>query len=274
MGILKMTEVEEGCFPGMKAPEFSSLAFHKDKIGHFELSSLKGKWVLLVFYPIDFGYIAPSELIEINRLKEDRVVVAVSTGSCLSKSAWASIPFEKGGIEGVDFPLVEDLNFEISKKYGMLKENRGFTYRGFFLVCPEGFILYRSTTDLSIGLGVKECMRLYDAAKAGCTPPGWTPGTATMQPTFYTDSLFPEQKAGAKRSEKENPSSNEPASNVDTKTGSDPSMKTTTNTLAINENKSVNSSEKMEICDSDSCRLTFYHSKYIHDVPKHSKSPF
>jgi len=236
-----MTEVEEGCFPGMKAPDFSSLAFHKDKIGHFELSSLKGKWVLLVFYPIDFGYIAPSELIEINRLKEDRIVVAVSTGSCLSKSAWASIPFEKGGIEGVDFPLVEDLNFEISKKYGMLKKNRGFTYRGFFLVCPEGMIAYKSITDFPIGLGIKECMRLYDAAKAGCTPPGWTPGTSTTKPTFYTKSLFQEDKTDSegksRRSLSEKVSgktvSQEPGSNVDKKTTSDPSVQATVSNATV-----------------------------------------
>merc|ERR1719309_51473 len=161
-----MTDVKEGGYPGMKAPDFSSLAFNNNKIEPFNLSSLKGKWILLIFYPVDFGYISPSELYLLANKRGSREVVGVSTGSCLSKSAWASMDIEKGGIKGINFPLVEDLNFEISEKYDIMKSRRGFTYRGFFLVDPEGFIQYRSAIDLPIGLGVAESFRLYDAAIA------------------------------------------------------------------------------------------------------------
>merc|ERR1711872_241399 len=186
MGNLTMTEVEEGCEVGMKVPDFSCLAFHNNGFDHFELSSLKGKWILLIFYPVEFGF-GLSELIDIQVHKDDRVaVVGGITGKCF----WTRAPFENLCIKGVDFPIVEDLNLEIFRKYN----NNGY-HRRYFLVCPEGLINQASATyDLPIEIGIKQCLRGFYARMAGPTPPGWITVGETMVPITKTQSMLKQEK--------------------------------------------------------------------------------
>jgi len=177
-----------GMFPGMKAPDFEGLALKEGKIQPFSFSSLKGAPVLLVFYPIDFDYIAPTELSLLQTLKKsNHQIVAVSTSSCLSKSAWSAVPLESGGIKDVDFPLVQDLDQKICKLYGVTNQDRGYSFRAFFIIDSEGIVAVRSVTDLPVGLRIRESLRLLDAVATGAyTLPDWQPGDKTIDPERFS----------------------------------------------------------------------------------------
>ena len=131
----------------------------------------------------------------IQELKDKHQIVAISTGNLLSKSAWAQIPAEKGGLQGVDIPLLSDPNGEICSAYGMLRVDAGYSFRGFVVVDPVGVIACRTLSDLPLGVGVAEALRVYAAAEITCqgkqsTPPGWGPGQPTLASQFYTLKQF------------------------------------------------------------------------------------
>jgi hypothetical protein len=128
-------------------------------------------------------------------LKNKHQMVAISTGNLLSKSAWAQTPPEKGGIQGVDIPLLSDPTGEICSAYGMLRVEAGYSFRGFVVVDPVGVIACRTLSDLPLGVGVAEALRVYAAAELTCrgrqsTPPGWQPGQPTLASQFYTLKQF------------------------------------------------------------------------------------
>ena len=99
MSVGDKSDIPEGFHPGMRAPEIESYAFQANEFKEFSLSSLLGKPVMLIFYPMDFGYIAPSELTLVQKLMQDEQIVAISTGSVLSKYSWAMTSQHKGGIQ-------------------------------------------------------------------------------------------------------------------------------------------------------------------------------
>ena len=180
----------------MRAPEIESYAFQANEFKEFSLSSLLGKPVMLIFYPMDFGYIAPSELTLVQKLMQDEQIVAISTGSVLSKYKWAMTSLHKGGIKGIEFPLVADLDGSISAKYGVLHQKKGYSYRAFIIVDSEGFITCRYMSDLSIGLGINEGLRMYAASLVGCTPPNWTKGQQSTPVQFFMQKHFDQRLEG------------------------------------------------------------------------------
>ena len=145
-----------GCHPGQMAPDFQNSATINGECKIIQPSKFKGKPLLMLFYPVDFGYIAPSELISLDYLKGDRNVIAISSGSIAVKNAWLATPTSERGIKGVSFPLVEDMNMEISKRYGMIRSMSGYSYRGYVVVNSKGIIVARSMNDLPVGLGIQE----------------------------------------------------------------------------------------------------------------------
>lgn len=179
---------------GKKAPEFSVKAIVKGKIEEmFTLSSHQGKYVLLFFYPLDFTFVCPTELHAFQeKLKEfqDRntVVIGCSVDSCFSHLAWLNTPASQGGIQGVSYPLLSDLNKTVARDYRVLKEDDGIAYRGLFLIDREGIVRHEVVNDLPLGRSVEEALRVIDALvyfeKYGeVCPANWQVGKKSMKAT-------------------------------------------------------------------------------------------
>ena len=156
--------------PGMKAPHFEGMTTGPD--GHKEMSlndfTGSNNWCLLFFYPMDFGYISPSELLALNSIKKDLDklncnLVACSTDSAVIHNKFLSVVPEEGGVKGLSFPLLEDVNGDIAEKYGILRKDSGYTFRGYFLIDSDGIIRMRTVYDLPIGIG---CEKLPETIKA------------------------------------------------------------------------------------------------------------
>ena len=156
--------------PGTKAPDFEGMTTGPD--GHKEMC-LKdfigsNNWCLLFFYPMDFGYISPSKLLALDSIKKDLDqlncnLVACSTDSAVIHNKFLSVVPEEGGVKGLSFPLLEDVNGDIAEKYGILRKDSGYTSRGFFLIDSKGIIRLRTIYDLPIGIG---CETLPETIKA------------------------------------------------------------------------------------------------------------
>ena len=156
--------------PGIKAPEFAGMTTGPK--GHNEMHlkdfTSNGSWCLLFFYPMDFGYISPSELLALSSIKKDLDdlncnLLACSTDSAVVHNKFLSVAPEEGGVKGLSFSLLEDVNGEIAEKYGILRKDSGYTFRGYFLIDSEGIIRMRTIYDLPVGIG---CERLPETIKA------------------------------------------------------------------------------------------------------------
>ncbi len=177
-----------------EAPDFKALAVQgQDVISDFSLSSLRGKYVLLFFYPLDFTFVCPTELHAFEaKLSEFRSrnceVVGVSIDSHFSHMAWLRTPKSQGGIEGVTYPLVADMTKSIAADYDVLKEDLGVAYRGLFLIDKEGVVRHQVVNDLPLGRSVDEALRMVDALQffeenGEVCPANWTAGDKAMKPT-------------------------------------------------------------------------------------------
>ena len=177
---------------GKKAPQFSTTAVVKQSIVDWSLEDAAGKYVVLFFYPLDFTFVCPTELHAFEEKKEEFAkrgaeLVGCSIDSHFSHYAWLETPKAKGGIEGVTYPLLSDLNKNIARDYQVLDEEEGIAYRGLFIIDPEGVIRHHVVHDLPIGRSVDEAIRVLDAilfhAKHGeVCPANWRDGEKTMQP--------------------------------------------------------------------------------------------
>jgi peroxiredoxin (alkyl hydroperoxide reductase subunit C) len=182
-------------FVGKQAADFTSSAVMPDNEIEFGFSLreyLDGSKGVLFFYPLDFTFVCPSEIISFhNKLGEfaarDTKVVAVSVDSHFSHLAWKNTPHNKGGIGDVQFPIVSDLKKEISTMYGVLNDG-GISMRGTFVI-DENFILRNMLiNDLPLGRDVDETMRIIDAIdfhreNGDVCPAGWHKGKAAMTPS-------------------------------------------------------------------------------------------
>lgn len=179
---------------GKKAPHFEAKATVKDQIvDHFSLSNFKNKFVIFFFYPLDFTFVCPTELHAFQEKlsefeKRGAQVVGCSIDSWFSHHAWLAMPKQKGGIQGVTYPLVSDIHKTIAKDYGVLKEDEGIAYRGLFLIDKEGIVRHQLVNDLPLGRSVDEVLRVLDALifheKHGeVCPANWKQGAKSMKPT-------------------------------------------------------------------------------------------
>ena len=179
---------------GRQAPEFKAKAVVDGKIiEHFSLSECQGKYVVLFFYPLDFTYVCPTELIAFQESleefeKRNTCVIGCSVDSHFSHMAWLGTPRQKGGIQGVEYPLLSDINKKISRDYGVLMEEEGISYRGLFIIDKGGKIRHLVVNDLPLGRSVDEVLRLLDALQhfeqnGEVCPANWTKGKASMQPS-------------------------------------------------------------------------------------------
>ena len=177
-----------------EAPDFTAVTVMPDNTFNeaFTLSELRGKYVLLFFYPLDFTFVCPSEILAFNKAVEqfqanNCEVVGVSIDSHFSHLAWKNTPVDNGGIGDVQFPLVADLDKKISEAYGVLLD-MGIALRGLFLIDKEGIIRHQVVNDLPLGRSVDEALRMLDALQftdehGDVCPANWKKGDDTMEPT-------------------------------------------------------------------------------------------
>lgn len=176
---------------GKKAPHFNAMAAIGNKVEKISLGDYLGKYVVLFFYPLDFTFVCPTELHAFEeKLSEfhakGAVVLGCSVDSHFSHLAWLGTPKSKGGVEGISYPLISDLQKSIAQSYGVLKEEDGVAYRGLFLIDPNGIVRHLLINDLPIGRSVDEALRVLDALKfheehGEVCPANWTKGAKAMK---------------------------------------------------------------------------------------------
>ncbi|MBI1921601.1 MAG: peroxiredoxin [Geobacter sp.] len=177
-----------------EAPDFTAEAVLPDNtFATIKLSSYRNKFVILFFYPLDFTFVCPSEILAFNkRLEEFKTrnceVIGVSVDSKFTHLAWKNTTVENGGIGNIQYPLVQDLNKEISRSYGVLF-NESVALRGLFLIDTKGVIRHAVINDLPLGRSVSEALRMVDALQFVEThgdqvcPADWQEGAEAMKPT-------------------------------------------------------------------------------------------
>lgn len=188
------------CLVTRKSPEWEGVAVHPsfktadnpDGFKKVSLADYKGKWVYLFFYPFDFTFVCPTELLSmsdhVDELKKKKVeVLGVSVDSKFSHFNWLRAPIGEGGLEGLKFPLLEDLGGKIAERFGVL--NGDHSLRATFLIDPSGVVVHGTVNSESFGRSVKEHLRVVDAAQYAAEhgevcPMDWEEGSATMKGNF------------------------------------------------------------------------------------------
>ena len=179
---------------GKETPEIRSKAVIKNKIiDDFALSHLRGKYVILFFYPLDFTFVCPTELHAFQEKldefeKRHAQLIGCSVDSCFSHVAWLAQPKAKGGICGVSYPILSDLNKTIARNFEVLNEEEGVAYRGLFLIDKEGIVRHQLINDFPLGRSVDEVIRVLDALifheeNGEVCPANWRTGEKAMKPT-------------------------------------------------------------------------------------------
>ena len=182
-----------GVLVGKKAPDFTVPAVmgNGEIVDSLTLSeAIKGKYGLLFFYPLDFTFVCPSELIALDhRIEEFQnkgvEVIAVSIDSHFTHNAWRKTAVEDGGIGAVKYTLAADMNHEICRAYDVESEG-GVAFRGAFIIDKEGVVRSQIVNDLPIGRNMDELLRIVDAVQfheenGEVCPAGWQKGDAGMQ---------------------------------------------------------------------------------------------
>jgi peroxiredoxin (alkyl hydroperoxide reductase subunit C) len=176
-----------------EAPDFKAQAVMPDgSFAEVRLSDYRGKYVVLFFYPLDFTFVCPSEIIAFNRALDrfkakNTEVIGVSVDSHFTHWAWKNTPEREGGIGNIQYPLVSDLNKSISRDFGVLVDD-SVALRGLFLVDKDGIIRHAVINDLSLGRSVDEALRMvtalqYTEKHGEVCPANWQEGEEAMKPT-------------------------------------------------------------------------------------------
>lgn len=175
------------------APDFTAKAVMPDNsFDELKLSSYQGKYVVLFFYPLDFTFVCPSEIIAfdkaLGKFKERNAeVIGVSVDSHYTHLAWKNTARKDGGIGQINYPLVSDLTKTISQSYGVLLE-AGIALRGLFLIDKQGVVRHALVNDLPLGRNVDEALRILEALQfteshGEVCPANWHGGEEAMKPT-------------------------------------------------------------------------------------------
>jgi peroxiredoxin (alkyl hydroperoxide reductase subunit C) len=178
---------------GRKAPDFTAAAVlgNGEIIDAFNLNeNIKGKMSVLFFYPLDFTFVCPSELIafdhRLNEFSKREVsVIGVSIDSQFSHNAWRNTSIENGGIGAVGYPLIADVKHEICQAYDVEHPDAGVAFRGSFLIDQDGYVRHQVINDLPLGRNIDEMLRMIDALQfhqknGEVCPAGWNEGDKGM----------------------------------------------------------------------------------------------
>lgn len=176
-----------------EAPDFTAPAVLPDGTieERFTLSGLRGKYIVLFFWPLDFTFVCPTEIIAHDRrvaqFQERNVaVVGISIDSQFTHFAWRNVPVEQGGIGAVQYPIVADVKHEITRAYG-IEHPDGVALRASFLIDKEGMVQHQVINNLPLGRNVDEMIRMVDALQfheknGEVCPAGWMKGDSGMTP--------------------------------------------------------------------------------------------
>ncbi|MCA8989525.1 MAG: peroxiredoxin [Planctomycetaceae bacterium] len=174
---------------GQPAPEFEVQAYFRDKdntdkqFGPIKSAELKGKWVCLFFYPLDFTFVCPTEIVAFNEAlgefqDRDCVLLTASTDSTYSHKGWCDAHPD---LAKMKYPMLADTNHELSRAFGVLHPSKGIAYRGIYLIDPNGTLRYMAVHDLGVGRNVDEVLRVLDALQTDkLCPCNWKKGEKTI----------------------------------------------------------------------------------------------
>ena len=175
------------------APNFEATAVIDGKFETIRLADYRDRYVLLFFYPLDFTFVCPTELHAFSERLDEFAgrncdLLAVSVDSHFSHSAWLKTPRSRGGIEGVRYPIISDINKTIARDYDVLLEDAGVALRGLFLIDREGVVQHQVVNNLPLGRNVDEALRILDALQfteehGEVCPANWSKGEKSMVPT-------------------------------------------------------------------------------------------
>lgn len=173
------------------APDFKATAVVNGVFEEISLSDYKGKYVVLFFYPLDFTFVCPTEIIAFNDAVQDfkkrnTVLLGVSVDSQFTHLAWINTPRKQGGLGGLDYPLLSDLTKKIAADYGVLTADGAVALRGLFIIDRQGVVRHALVNDLPLGRCVEEAIRILDALQfveqhGEVCPANWHPGDKTMK---------------------------------------------------------------------------------------------
>jgi len=178
--------------PGMDAPTFKAPAVVNNELGEVDLASYKGKYVVLLFYPADFTFVCPTELLAYSERADEirkagAEVIGISCDSVNSHLSYVKTDQKAGGVGPLNIPLVADKTHSIARSYGVLKEDEGIAFRGLFIIDGKGKIRQITVNDLPVGRSVDETIRLLQAfaftdEHGEVCPANWKPGKETLPP--------------------------------------------------------------------------------------------
>ncbi|KAI8874127.1 AhpC/TSA family protein [Ramicandelaber brevisporus] len=186
------------------APHFSTMAVVNGSFDTVSLDQFKGRWLVLAFYPLDFTFACPSELVafsdraaEFKALNAD--VCVCSVDSEYTHLAWTSTPRAKGGVGEMQIPMLADVTKKIARDYGVLIESEGVALRGLFIIDPQGIVRIEVVHDLPIGRSVDETLRVVQALQfhekyGDVCPANWQPGDEGLKTTLESVGDYMQKK--------------------------------------------------------------------------------
>lgn len=174
---------------GQAAPDFSMEAVEAGNFKNVTLEDYRGKWLVLFFYPLDFTFVCPTEILafskSVDRFRDlNAELLGVSVDSHFTHLAWTEKPQAEGGIAGLAYPLASDLSKQVATDYNILAAD--VALRGLFIIDPEGIVQHATINNLAVGRSVDETLRVlqafqYVAEHGEVCPANWEPGEATMK---------------------------------------------------------------------------------------------
>lgn len=179
---------------GQKAPDFKVMGVSESgDIQSYALEDFAKQFVVLFFYPLDFTFVCPLELIEMSKMissfkESNAVVLGVSVDSEHTHAAWRNTAIEKGGIGPIQYPLLADVNRSLIQSYGVANADPQIALRATVIIDPQGIVRVQHVNDLPLGRNPGEILRLVKAIAfhdeyGNVCPPNWEPGQKSLAPT-------------------------------------------------------------------------------------------
>jgi alkyl hydroperoxide reductase subunit AhpC len=191
-------------FIGKPAPDFRASALIDGDFKEVSLADYRGKYVVFFFYPNDFTFVCPTELVAFSDRSDEfkqigTVLLAVSTSSVFTHLAWTQQERKVGGLGQMRIPLLADKSHHISRDYGVLNEAAGVAYRGLFIIDGKGILRQITINDMPVGRSVDETLRLVQAFKytdehGEVCPADWKPGKASINPSVKASKTYFEKE--------------------------------------------------------------------------------
>jgi peroxiredoxin (alkyl hydroperoxide reductase subunit C) len=166
---------------GQPAPEFALTGVKDGEFVDVKLSDYRGKWVVLFFYPLDFTFVCPTEILEFSKRSREFEALGAKVLGCSVDSVHSHKAWIEHGLGELAIPLVSDITRRIARDYGALLEDRGFATRATYVIDPEGVVQYACFHNTAIGRSVSETLRVLEALQTGenC-PVDWRHGARTL----------------------------------------------------------------------------------------------